>query len=91
MTGIVGIPIPLPRDRRRPTLREIARLLVAAREIEKMHIHATADNCPAHGMLAHLAAPALIEILPRRLRNNEQMHKRITAPAAREYARRVDA
>lgn len=91
MTGMVGLGIPLPHDRRRPTLREIARLLIVAREIEKMHIHATADNCPAHGMLAHVAAPALIEILPRRLRNDREMHDRITAPAAREYARLADA
>lgn len=84
---MVGIGIPVPQKRNRPTLREVAQLIVVGRQIEKMHIHSAADNCAPHAMLAQMAAPALIRMLPRRLRNDHDLHRLITAPAAREYAR----
>lgn len=75
--------------KRRPTPRELAETILAMREVEIMLMHASRDGCMFHYAMAIFSSQVCERRMPEKyLRDSAWIHKRVQAPADREYIRR---
>lgn len=87
---VIGLGRPL-RQRRKPTLREIATAVQMLQLAEGAMLHANRDGCFMHGIAAANARRMFIKDIPKRLRkDSEWMHQHVEAPGMRIQARADD-
>lgn len=84
------IAIAVPKVGKRPTRRQVARLLVLARHAEQALLHAQRDACPAHAIESAVAMSYARHHLPQRIQQADAWHRLVAMPAARLFAKAAE-